>query len=303
MDLKSPHFLLGEAHWFGSGVIPARMPYEISSPDPWSGWKRQRLKPAIVGLLFPAAWGVFFLVAGIIPILLDGMGSGIGVPLWLSLGMWVGSFILLWISAFFQAFNQIEGSMMKMALWIFIRVETILLCGLFWLVYSESGGWIDILSVSISIVIWLSNLVRIATLFAWPSGRWLLPIAHVDIGLSAIDEPWVSESKRWARRPLAHRHIKSGEVGPTSFVLNLYGVREDGQDYIALHVIHPSGYLLDPFVGPSVGNHSPFTRLGMIFADMPNSASLNESIGQPPVTPVVARWPDKMQFPWELEEE
>jgi hypothetical protein len=137
-------------------------------------------------------------------------------------------------------------------------------------------------------------LVRIATVLAWPPGRWLLPIAHVDIGLSSIDFDWVAESKRWARRPLARRTISAGDIADVSFELILFGLREGNQDFIAVHLVHPSGIILDPFVGPSVNHGVPFQRLGPIFADVPNVATIRDRIGSPPVSPVVAEWPQVM---------
>ncbi len=287
-------FLLGEAGWFGSERLPNRLPHEVEAPDGWDGWRRQRLKPELVRFLFPAAWSVFLLSAGLIPIYLHAIGHGIGMDLQLSLGLFFGSFLLLWLGAFRISLNQTEGSPGKMLMWNLIRIETVLLCVLIWVVYNQPVGHLPIMAMLISIPLWLSYVVRIATLLAWPPGRWLIPIAHVDVGLSTIDSGWVSESKRWARRPLARRHIPSGDVGETSFELVLFGVREGNQDFIAIHFVHPSGSILDPFVGPSIGHNMLFSRLGRTFADVPSVGSIRQQIGDPPVSPVVAEWPPNL---------
>ena len=146
-------------------------------------------------------------------------------------------------------------------------------------------------------------MVRIATVLAWPAGRWLLPIAHVDVGLSNLDEGWVAESRRWARRPLARRKVEAGEVGDTRMELVLFGVRHENQDFIAIHFVHPSGVIMDPFVRNPVGSEVPFSRLGPIFADVPHVTGSWTLLEQPPVRPVVAEWPAQMIPPWELEEE
>ena len=291
MATSKSHFLLGSGGWFGSDGIPDRLPHEVDAPDGWNGWKRQRLKPSLVSFLFPAAWSVFFFAAGLIPLLLDALGHGIGMDTRLGIGLLVGGFVLLWIAASMISLNQTEGSPLKMLMWNVVRIESVLLCVLGWIVNNQPTGHLAILALLISVPLWLSHLVRIATLLAWPAGRWLLPIAHVDIGLSSIDAEWESESKRWARRPLARRKITSGEVGMTRFEMVLFGVREDNQDFIAIHFVHPSGTILDPFVAPTIGRHSPFSRLGPIFGDVPTVALIRDRIGNPPVSPVVAEWP------------
>jgi hypothetical protein len=303
MAAPDAHFLLGEAKWFGSGPLPPRLPHEINAPDAWNGWRRQRLQPSLTGFLFPAAWSVFLLAAGLIPMLLHAIGHGIGMDLRLGLSLWLGSFFLLWLSASLISLNQTEGSPTKMWLWNTVRIETILLGVLVWVVYSEPVGSLAVVAMLISLPLWMSHMVRIATLLAWPSGRWLLPIAHVDIGLSSIDAEWTSESKRWARRPLARREISSGEMGDTRLAMVLFGVREGNQDFIAMHLVHPSGVIIDPFVGPSIGHSIPFPGLGPTFADVPNVVAIQEQIGHPPVTPVVAQWPTHLVPEWDSEEE
>ena len=291
MAASKTHFLRGEDGWFGSGGIPARLPHEVDAPEAWNGWKRQRLKPGLAGFLFPAAWSVFFLAAGLIPMFLHALGHGIGMDTRLGLGLLVGAFVLLWVSASMIALNQTEGSPLKMLMWNIVRIESVLLCVLAWIINNQPVGNLALLALIISVPLWLSHLVRIATLLAWPAGRWLLPIAHVDIGLASIDAEWISESKRWARRPLARRKIGSGEVGMTRFESVLFGVREDNQDFIAIHFVHPSGTILDPFVAPTIGNNTPFSRLGPIFGDVPTVALVRDRIGSPPISPVVAEWP------------
>ena len=98
MAAPSAHFLLGEANWVGNGRLPARLPHEIDAPEPWSQWRRQRLQPHLVNFLFPAAWSIFLLAAGGIPLLLNAIGHGIGMELRLGLSLWIGAFFLLWLS-------------------------------------------------------------------------------------------------------------------------------------------------------------------------------------------------------------
>jgi len=302
MATPANHFLLGEAKWFGSGGIPARLPHEVNAPETWNGWRRQRLKPGLVPFLFPAAWSVFLLAAGIIPLFLEAFGHGIGIQTRISIGLLVGSFVLLWLGATLISLNQIEGSPAKMLMWNLVRIESVLLCVLVWVIDNEPVGYLSILALVISVPLWFSHLVRNATLLAWPMGRWLLPIAHVDIGLSTIDSAWSSESKRWARRPLARRKISAGEMGESHLELVLFGIREDNQDFIAIHLVHPSGTILDPFVGPTIGQRTTFSRLGPIFSDVPNVASIRDLIGSPPVSPAVSEWPSNLIPEWEEEE-
>ena len=296
------HFLLGEAKWFGSDEIPARLPHEVDSPETWSEWKRQRLQPGLAQFLFPAAWSVFLLAAGFIPLCLHALGHGVGMDIRLGLGLLVGSFLLLWFGSTLFSLKQIEGSPTKMLMWNLLRIESVLLCVLVWVIDNEPVGYLSILALVISIPLWFSHLVRNATLLAWPMGRWLLPIAHVDVGLSTIDSDWVSESKRWARRPLARRNISSGVMGETRMELILFGVRHDNQDFLAIHLIHPSGVIIDPFVAPTIGQSTVFSRLGPIFSDVPNVASIRDQMSSPPVSPVVAEWPSHLIQEWEEEE-
>jgi hypothetical protein len=296
-------FLLGEAKWFGSGPLPAHLPYEVDAPEDWKGWRRQRLEPSLVGLLFPAAWSAFLLAAGGIPLLLALMGSGIGMEPRLGIGLVLASFGLLWMGASRCAARQIEGAPLRMLAWNLTRIETALLVVIAWTIDRDPTGPPAALALLITLPLWLSQLVRIATLFAWPAGRWLLPVAHVDVGLASIDERWVTESRRWARRPLARRAIPSGETGGAALELVLFGLRHGSVDFIAVHLVHPSGALLDPFVAPTVGDTVPFPRLGPSFADVPNVSSIMEFIDGPPVSPVVADWPASMLPDQRFEEE
>ena len=61
--------------------------------------------------------------------------------------------------------------------------------------------------------------------------------------------------------------------------------------------------IIDPFVGPSIGHSIPFPGLGPTFADVPNVVAIQEQIGNPPVTPVVAEWPTHLVPEWNSEEE
>lgn len=297
------HFLLGRAEWFGPGSLPVRLPHEMDAPESWDGWRRQRLRPTLARFLLPAAWSVFFFTAGLIPMLLHAAGYGIGMSTKLGIGLWLGGFGLLWLSSSMISSQQVEGSSLKMMAWNLIRIESILLGVLAWIVQGNPDGSITIIALLISIPLWLSHLVRISTILAWPAGRWLLPIAHVDIGLSSIDEKWIAESKRWARRPLARRHVKAGEMGDTRLEMILFGLRHENQDFIAVHLVHPCGAIIDPFVGAPVGQDITFSQLGPIFADVPSSPSIRSSFGSPPVTPVVAAWPSDLVPIWDSEEE
>lgn len=296
-------FLLGENGWYGSLGIPATLPHEANAPEAWKGWRRQRLKPAITGFLFPSAWSIFFLAAGSIPLFLEAIGQGIGMSAYLAFGLWFAGFGLLWLGAIQAAMQQVEGSVVKMISWNFIRIETLLMGVLSWALLNQPSDSIVLFALLISIPLWFSYLVRIATVLAWPAGRWLLPIAHVDVGLSNLDEEWIAESRRWARRPLARRKVEAGEVGDTGMELVLFGVRHENQDFIAIHFVHPSGVIMDPFVRKPVGSEVPFSRLGPIFADVPHVTGSWTLLEEPPVHPVVADWPAQMIPPWELEEE
>ena len=99
MASAKPGFLLGESGWYGALGIPASLPHEAEAPESWIGWRRQRLKPAITGFLFPSAWSIFFLFAGSIPIFLEAIGSGIGMSNQLAFGLWLAAFGLLWLGA------------------------------------------------------------------------------------------------------------------------------------------------------------------------------------------------------------
>lgn len=303
MEDRRRHFLLGEWRWFGSGNLPARLPHEVDAPPSWHGWRRQRLEPGLAGFLFPCAWSLFLLVAGLLPMLLASQGVDIGVTHRLGLGLWAGAFLLLWVAALGRAMRQVEGSVGSMLAWNLLRPESLLLVVLLVLLDRQPIGGIATLGLLLVLPLWLSHVVRISTLLAWPAGRWLLPVAHVDVGLAALPEGWLAESRRWARRPLASRPIASGMMGPTRMRLVLFGLRHENQDYIAIHLVHPSGALLDPFVGPTVGETVPFANLGPRFADVPSPVAIRERIGDPPVNPEGGRWAKAMIPSWERGEE
>ncbi len=303
MASAKPGFLLGESGWYGALGIPASLPHEAEAPESWIGWRRQRLKPAITGFLFPSAWSIFFLFAGSIPIFLEAIDSGIGMSNQLAFGLWLAAFGLLWLGAIQAAMKQVEGSVVKMIMWNFFRIETLLMAVLSWVFLNQPSNSIVLFALLISIPLWFSYLVRIATVLAWPAGRWLIPIAHVDVGLSNLESDWVAESRRWARRPLARRKLESGVVGDTRMELVLFGVRHENHDFIAIHYVHPSGVIMDPFVRNPVGSQVPFSRLGPIFSDVPHVTGSWTLLEDPPVAPVAAEWPAEMIPAWEFEEE
>ena len=234
------------------------------------------------------------LAAGAIPLFLAALGYGIGMKTIHGLALWLGAFCLLWLAAASIAMKQIEGSPFKMTSWNLFRVESVLLVVLAWAIERDPESYVTVIAILISLPLWISHVVRISTLLAWPPGRWLLPIAHVDVGLATIDEPWVSESRRWARRPLARRIIAVGESGSVPLEMVLFGLRHENMDYLAIHLVHPSGAIIDPFVGPSVGDTVPFKKLGPIFADVPSVVAIREFFGSPPLSPVVADWPSSL---------
>jgi len=305
MGTRKSHFLLGNSSWFGARGLQQRLEHEVEASDDWNemGWKRQRLQPQITRFLYPAAWSAFLLAAGGAPLILDALGYGIGLQTSYGVGLWIGAFFLLLLSCASIAMNQVEGSPLKMIAWNIARIETVLLTVLTWAIYKHPTQPVALVALLISIPLWLSYVVRISTLLAWPPGRWLLPIAHVDIGLSSIEEPWIAESRRWARRPLARRLVHSGETGGANLEVVLFGLRHDNMDYLAIHLIHPSGAILDPFVGPTVGDTVPFKKLGPMFSDVPNVVRVREFFGSPPVSPVVADWSSELTLDCELEEE
>ncbi len=291
-------FLSGDADWFGSRNLQDRFEHEVDAAKEWvdMGWRRQRLQPQLTKFLYPAAWSVFLLAAGGIPLFLAAIGHGIGMKTIYGIALWFAAFGLLWLGTVGIALNQVEGSPSKMLIWNLFRIESILLVVLAWAIHRDPESYVTVMALLISLPLWVSHVVRIATLLAWPPGRWLLPIAHVDIGLGSMDEPWVAESRRWARRPLARRTIPVGESGGISLEMVLFGVRHENLDYLAIHLVHPSGVLIDPFVGPNIGETVPFPKLGPIFADVPNVVRIREFFGEPPVSPVVADWPSALDL-------
>lgn len=296
MGKRNSDFLLGESVWFGARGLQNHLEHEVDCPDEWGemGWRRQRLQPLLTKFLYPSAWSAFMLAAGGIPLFLESIGYGIGMQTIHGLGLWLGAFILILLSAFSISMHQVEGSPLQMLSWNLVRIETVLLGVLTWAIHSNPSGFQTTVALLISLPLWLSFVVRISTVLAWPAGRWLLPIAHVDIGLSELEDSWVAESRRWARRPLARRKISANQSGTVAFEMVLFGIRQENLDYLAIHLVHPSGAILDPFVGPSIGDTVPFKKLGPMFSDVPYVVSVREFFGSPPVSPVVATWPSSL---------
>ena len=105
---------------------------------------------------------------------------------YLAFGLWFAGFGLLWLGAIQAAMQQVEGSVVKMMSWNFVRIETLLMGVLSWAFLNQPSDSIVLFALLISIPLWFSYLVRIATVLAWPAGRWLLPIAHVDVDCQTL---------------------------------------------------------------------------------------------------------------------
>ena len=112
-------------------------------------------------------------------------------------------------------------------------------------------------------------------------------LLNLGVGLVA---PW---------RVVKWRRVKWGTL---EWSLVLFGVRHENQDFIAIHFVHPSGVIMDPFVRNPVGSEVPFSPRPHLCRCAACHGQL-DVVGTTPVHPVVAEWPAQMIPPWELEEE
>ena len=293
MAEAKPEILLGDEGWFGPGPAPINLEYERSAPDAWNdaGWQRQRLQPALSGLLFPAAWSLMLLFAGSLPMIIKPWPAA---PPFYLMAIWMASLPLLWAGGLRAANSQVEGSSGKMLAWLALRIDTVLWILIVLVGEASAGDGPVVAALVLAVMVWTIQMVRIATLLAWPAGRWLLPIAHVDIGLEKLGGDWHAESRRWARRPLARRRLHVDVTGGAPIDVVLFGVQNEGVDFLAVHAVHPSGRILDPFVSTPAGAACPFPSLGPVVSDVPADLALEVAMIEPPLTPVAAPWPDSM---------
>jgi hypothetical protein len=291
-----PDILLGEEGWFGAGAAPNRLDYELDLPAAWSdaGWKRQRLQPALSGLLFPAAWSLMLLFAGSLPMIIKPWPAA--PPAYL-MAMWMATLPLLWAGGLRAASAQVEGSPGKMLAWLVLRIDTVVWILIVLVGEASAGDGVVLAALALALLVWTIQMVRIATLLAWPASRMLLPIAHVDIGLDKLESAgWQVSSRRWARRPLARRRLQVDVTGAAAIDVVLFGVRIEGVDFLAVHAVHPSGRILDPFVTSPAGADNPFPSLGPVVSDVPADLVLAVELRKPPLTPVASPWPESMDI-------
>lgn len=274
-------FLRGDPKWWARESVPAQFEWEESLPQEWpTGWRRQRLQPGLASLLIPGAWSLAALCAFWLPLFIGDLGPNQQMVLIVLLG---AHFLLLIAPLVFDASRVEHGDVAKAVTWVIRQPFVLAQIALSILGVAMMGagdlGLVALPFFLAAIVLWWVMIRAIANAMAWPAGRWLFPIAHVDIGLESLPEGWRMVSRRFGRRPLADADLGGG------WRLVLYGLSHAGTDFVALWMAHPCGRLVDPFTTPQLIGKP---------ADQAFHRRALRGLAQPPVNPIKGDWPASM---------
>ena len=273
-------FLGGDPAWWNRESLPDRFEWERPLPEGWPrGWRRQRLQPALAGLVIPGAWSVALLLAFWIPVLIGDLDSNEQTVVSILLGL---HFLLLIIPLLRDAGRVEHGDAVRALRWLVTRPPFLaqLILSALGVAMMQMGdlGIMALPLVGMAAILWWVILREIANALAYHPGRWLLPIAHVDIGLESLPEGWRMVARRFGRRPLAEADLGGG------WRLVLYGMQHAGIAFVALWLAHPCGRLIDPFSEPQLIGQPSRRHL----------ARALRGLATPPVEPIRGAWPASM---------
>ena len=242
---RDGQWLLGEPGWWNLGKeMPADFRAgELAPPEGWVsstprvgnfGWIRQRYRPLAWSLLRPMAWAPVFLVATAFPLAFSGLSpNNQGVSLALFASAWALVIIPLLMARNAQPMS--DGSILSLPVdWISLGMGAALFP--FHILVDARLGWA---SYSLFWIAYIRTVLRVQEVMKTPPGRFMLPVNPEDWG-SEMPEPWELLSESWARRPIASARCSSGR-------LVMSGVSRGGEEFLALALIHDTGFVLDPF--------------------------------------------------------
>lgn len=204
------------------------------------GWLRQRFKPPARTVLIPCSWSLFFFVASVVPLVFPGNTSDDQMAA-------LGLFITGWAMTILPAWNAMNilpsepSRLFGIDTWI-----PVLLGGAMFplhILIDPRIGWISYAALLYG---WWRLMQRFQSGFGAPSNRWLLPFDVTDWENVTLSQEWEKDSNRWRNGPLAHHKEETN--------LRLYGISRGKYRFIALHYIHDSGWLNDPFSNSAENN-------------------------------------------------
>lgn len=225
-----------------SSKVPDFFPWETSPSEDWDianyskggdGWLRQRFKPPSRAVLIPCSWSLFFFVTSVVPLIFPGNTPDDQMTA-------LGLFIIGWALTIIPAWNAMNilpsepSRLVGIDTWI-----PVLFGGAMFpmhILIDPRIGWISYIA---SLYGWWKLMQRFQSGFSAPSNRWLLPFDPTDWEGVNLSHEWEKDSNRWRNGPLAHHKEETD--------LRLYGISRGKNRFIALHFIHESGWLNDPF--------------------------------------------------------
>ena len=238
------HGLIGPE--IDEGVEPSKVPdifsWETAPSNEWKvsdyskggvGWLRQRFKPPARAVLIPCSWSLFFFVISVIPLVFPGNTPDDQMAA-------LGLFVIGWTMTIFPAWNAMNllpsepGRLIGIDTWISLLLSAVVFP--LHIFIDPRIGWI---SYTASLYGWWRLMLRFQSGFSAPSNRWLLPFEPTNWKGIVLSQKWKKDSKRWRNGPLAHHEEETN--------LRLYGISRGKNRFIALHYIHDSGWLNDPF--------------------------------------------------------
>ena len=302
------HWLRGDPAWWplsrdaddADALAPRERSHEQPAPDEWvaQGWMRQRLRPGLPRLVFPASWSIGLLAMSTLPLVFP---DNTPDDQMVSLALFLLGWLLLWSTPVKVANSQPDGRPGRVLLWLLfgggrstlVRTWSLALAGsalfVLHIIVDVRLGW---LAYALFLLLWLDQLQRIAGLLAHPQNLWVLPVVAGELVTDSFGPGWVAEHPRFRRGPLAVRRLADGRR------LELRGLTRSRSDFVAMQLRHSSGLLIDPFVDSD--SVPRFDWLGLGGVDMRAEGLQSELRSPPPGLPATV-WPARFLSPAEEE--
>ena len=239
------YWLLGEPGWWNLGkeMPPDFRPGELAPPETWVsstprignlGWIRQRLRPLAWPLLRPMAWAPTFLVATAIPLAFSGRTPNDQA---IALALFALTWVLIVMPLILARNVQPTSSGTTLSLpvdWMSLGLGAALFP--LHLLVDPRLGWA---SYAMFWIAYIRTVFMVQETMKTPPARFLLPIDTEDWS-GEMSESWEVLSEIWARREIARAPCGNGN-------LVVSGVSRGEDDFLALTLVHKSGFVLDPF--------------------------------------------------------
>lgn len=249
---------------------------EARPPEAWPstgaheggrGWARQRLQPVAPSILLPLAWSPLFLLLSAVPLVLPErlpVDDQVVAALFFCLS-WVLVIVPLYLVRSAQAMSA--GTILSLPFdWPTFAAASVVFA--LHVLASPFFGWA---SYTLFWVTWFRTYRMIERVLRTPASRWLLPIDQSRWSSESMLSPdWEVASEAWTTGPIATMGCEFGRIA-------ISGASRGDDRFLAIALIHRSGFVHDPFHAGPVGD-----------------ALAAGPLSKPPVADIGLEWPERL---------